>query len=72
MIHQKFKNFYHQRLNHNDGVLIIDGNSTPVEPVNDFRPAKRDNLPKELEFHELEESREYRLANERRPQNSNS
>jgi hypothetical protein len=64
MIHTKLKNLYHQRLNHNDGILIIE--SSQISPVNEFRPTKRENLPKELEYHELEESREYRMANERK------
>lgn len=70
MIHNKFKNYYHQRLDHNDGILIHD--DSPVSLRQDSRTQRRESLPKELEYHELEESRAYRMANERRAYNSNS
>lgn len=62
MIHKKFLNIYHQRLSHNGGALILDDEEDRPKSHHGFEAKKAPSLPKELEYHELEESREYRHA----------
>ena len=62
MIHKKFLNIYHQRLSHNGGALILDDEEERPKSHHGFEAKRAPTLPKELEYHELEESREYRHA----------